>query len=470
MNTTSGSQFTVTQRQTFSMICLGTVLIISLFFASSVVLTTRLSHDEHMYLSAARLLDRGTIYADFAYLQSPYMPFVYHFAMNIINSEYILLIGRIVKVVIVMALLLVFFRLTLYFSSDKWFSLACFLILLENNIFRHTIGYARNYDLPMLLVLLAGWKFVSLRSYATTKLSYAIAGLLVGLAIGSKLTYVIVPFAFIFPILIEYGIGRRSLPPIALFSLGLAIGLMPAIYLCLDAGIDGAFFNNIGFHNLNAIWYAESDGTISFIDKLRHMKQALWTLPTQFIFLLELLVLALIVTEKHSIFSILKTRSVLWCATLVVVSIFIFLVPTPVWLAYYSPFVIWSTLLVATLYSQVSVQARTTVKILAFACVFMLLIFHFPDDFRLSWAAFHPANWPCVRVHTEGLALRSAIPVEYLTRPVATLSPIYALEADLDIYPELSTGPFTYRIGGLLSTGCYGTDNHRQHHTIYGIC
>jgi hypothetical protein len=32
-----------------------------------------------------------------------------------------------------------------------------------------------------------------------------------------------------------------------------------------------------------------------------------------------------------------------------------------------------------------------------------------------------------------------------------TLAPLFPLEAGLSIYPELATGPFAYRVGGLLS-------------------
>ena len=33
---------------------------------------------------------------------------------------------------------------------------------------------------------------------------------------------------------------------------------------------------------------------------------------------------------------------------------------------------------------------------------------------------------------------------------IATLSPLYAIEANLPIYHELATGPFLYRVGDLL--------------------
>ncbi len=38
------------------------------------------------------------------------------------------------------------------------------------------------------------------------------------------------------------------------------------------------------------------------------------------------------------------------------------------------------------------------------------------------------------------------------TQKIATLSPLFVIESNLPIYLELSTGPFLYRIGDLLTT------------------
>jgi hypothetical protein len=35
--------------------------------------------------------------------------------------------------------------------------------------------------------------------------------------------------------------------------------------------------------------------------------------------------------------------------------------------------------------------------------------------------------------------------------PIATLSPIFAIEANLPVYPQFSTGPFLFRVGDLLT-------------------
>lgn len=453
MKTSPGYEIRMPRSRTLAQVCVAAALLVVIFLAGSVILTRGLSHDEHMYLSAAKMLNRGTLYADFAYLQTPYMPFVYNFVISVIQSGSILLVARVTKVAVVVALLLVVFRLAAHLSSDRWFALACVFLLFENDIFRHTIGYARNYDLPMLFVLLAGWLILSSRSHPLTMLAHAGAGFLVGLAIGTKLTYALIPFAFVLLILVDYKINKRSVVLLASFSLGVGVALVPAILLSVDAGIDRAWFNNLGYHHFNTTWRVETgyEKAMSFIGKIKDAKRTLWTVPSQFLLLLGLFVSAVIITEKRSSGPLLKVGPFLWCIALFLVAILMVVVPTPVWKSYYSPLVIFSVLLVAALYSQLSTQNQRTARLLAFACVFMLLTFNFSSHIGLVRSAVRPAEWPCVMIHEEGLALRQAVHQGGGACPVATLSPVYALEAGLDIYPELATGPFAYRIGELLS-------------------
>ena len=458
-----GCLITTPQRRTLARICIATVLLVVTIISSSVILTQHLSHDEHMYLSAAKMLSHGKPYVDFSYLQTPYMPFVYYLVMKATQSESILLVGRVTQVSIIIALILVIFRLASLLSSDMWFALACVLLLLQSDIFLDSIGYARNYDLPMLVVLVAGWLTFSMRSHPATSLIHAGSGFLVGLAIGTKLTYLLIPFAFGMLVLINFGISKRSLTHLASFSLGLGIALLPAILLALNAGIDRVWFNNLGYHSLNTTWRAQMGytRTMSFFGKLSHAEQTLWTVPSQFLFALELFLLAVIVKEKRPIASILRAGSVLWCTALVTLSIPMLFIPTPIWKSYYLPLIIFSVLLIASLYSQISLQIQTVARLLAFVCVFLLIVPDLSGHARLAWSAIHPANWTSTRISKEGSAMRQAIPVEYHTRPVATLSPVYALEAGLNIYPELATGPFAYRIGDLLSS-----EDIQRFHTI----
>ena len=60
-------------------------------------------------------------------------------------------------------------------------------------------------------------------------------------------------------------------------------------------------------------------------------------------------------------------------------------------------------------------------------------------------------NWTGIRVHEIAHRVSKAIGDRRHDGKVATLSPLYAIEAGLKIYDELSTGPFTYLSGDLLT-------------------
>jgi hypothetical protein len=73
---------------------------------------------------------------------------------------------------------------------------------------------------------------------------------------------------------------------------------------------------------------------------------------------------------------------------------------------------------------------------------------------EIKQAAYLP-NWIPIRIHDTAYAVRdklqkAGVP---LTGRVATVSPLYAVEANLPIYPELATGHFLFRVGDLLSEG-----------------
>lgn len=65
---------------------------------------------------------------------------------------------------------------------------------------------------------------------------------------------------------------------------------------------------------------------------------------------------------------------------------------------------------------------------------------------------FSPSTWTGVKVHQTAAAMRNSIGAGMDGQTlVATLAPIYPLEAGFDVYPELASGPFYYRIGDYLS-------------------
>ena len=60
----------------------------------TLVLCVPLSHDEHMYVTAGMLLREHAVYADFAYLQAPYLPLLYAPVFGLTGGSHLLLCAR----------------------------------------------------------------------------------------------------------------------------------------------------------------------------------------------------------------------------------------------------------------------------------------------------------------------------------------------------------------------------------------
>ena len=80
-------------------------------------------------------------------------------------------------------------------------------------------------------------------------------------------------------------------------------------------------------------------------------------------------------------------------------------------------------------------------------CTFLAVISHLVVFHRIP-ALLKPQSWPPIRLHriAEDIAGKTKSP-----KLVLTLAPLYALQGRCDIYTELSTGPFAYRIADFLT-------------------
>ena len=75
-----------------------------------------------------------------------------------------------------------------------------------------------------------------------------------------------------------------------------------------------------------------------------------------------------------------------------------------------------------------------------------------PLLFKSMATLTHRDGWSGLRVHNISMNVRTILDGKIgANNKVATLSPIFVIESNLPIYAELSTGPFLYRVGDLLT-------------------
>ena len=95
-------------------------------------------------------------------------------------------------------------------------------------------------------------------------------------------------------------------------------------------------------------------------------------------------------------------------------------------------------------------QARTSWLIAA--TLFASLLETIPD-LPYTKTILQPAQWPVVTVHARAAQMRELL----AEGRVLTLAPIFPLEANLRIYPELASGPFAWRTAAFLDKGARAT-------------
>jgi len=104
-------------------------------------------------------------------------------------------------------------------------------------------------------------------------------------------------------------------------------------------------------------------------------------------------------------------------------------------------------LLSALVFRKVGPEQRSQVAPVLAAGFVLLAVLGAPRLVPGLAALSDPSGFTTTRVAQGGEALKAALESSaHPDGPVATIMPIYPLEAQLPVYPELSTGPFAYRI------------------------
>jgi hypothetical protein len=111
-------------------------------------------------------------------------------------------------------------------------------------------------------------------------------------------------------------------------------------------------------------------------------------------------------------------------------------------------------MLISNGYKDISNRNKHYIKLILVLAIVVHGIFGGSKLFRNVTDILNINTWTGVSVHRIALRMKNHIPVPIRDQGrIATLSPIFAIEAGLPIYHELATGPFLFRIGDLLSDG-----------------
>ncbi|HKP51063.1 MAG TPA: glycosyltransferase family 39 protein [Chloroflexia bacterium] len=413
-----------------------------------------LSHDEHMYVAGGELLARGLglPYRDFPYLQMPNLVFIYAALFGV--SDYLLLSARLLSTLAALgSLTLVFVLVSNLLRGSSYlvrFLLAAgsVSLIINNPIFNYTSGQAWNHDLPVFFCLGA---LALLRRGALEGGQgkwVIVSGLLAGLAVGTRLLFLLVVPAFIiFISILPPGPSMRGRSrPVGLFGAGVGLGLLPS--LVMFALAPGQFlYGNFVYHQANGEFW-EKIGYMRAMDlagKLGYLWEVVLQ-PANLVLALGLLTLGIAAILMKAFTAFAAWREFYLALTLTIALSVGAFVPDPSWYQYYFaplPFLVLSIVYCAAALYRVKVWP------LALFALMVLLSFIYRSPFFPLENLLAPDRWATVRAHKMGEEIRKYVGDER----VLTFAPIYPLEGGARIYSDFAAGPFTWRSITLLSEG-----------------
>ncbi|HEY0627021.1 MAG TPA: hypothetical protein VGD10_09840 [Allosphingosinicella sp.] len=405
-------------------------------------LAAPIDHDEDQYLAAALLAREGRLFVDFLYLQTPLQPYV--MAPVLAATEgWSLIAFRLLTATLGLALLLTIFAAArLSGASVKTAGIAT-LAAGCCHIFLFSTSVVRNDMLPAMLAggaMVAG--IAALRGRGDSYRLWALAGLGIGFAVSTKLSYAFPAAATGLFLLVRWWPARRTLSAwLALvgFSAGLLAGLLPTLSAFLAA--PSTFLYGVFEYGGTAPfeWYEMSGRghrltlTAKAVDSLMILMRG----PA----LLAILMVAWDMYRRR-VEGLITTPAMRFLEELILAGLIAALMPTPTWRQYFIP-VLAPLFARAALVQLPKGKWRGWVVVLAvvFAAVGLSKsVDHFA---RAAWKE----KLPAVEITRQGRWIGREVEQTGLRGEVATLSPHAMIDSRLSLMPEFATGPFAYRTG-----------------------
>ena len=325
------------------------------------------------------------------------------------------------------------------------------VLCLTAGLFGQTTGRAWNNEPALLFALLA---FVAHGAgLGRGKDGWFIAsGALLGLAIGTRLTFA--PLVAPFGLTLLYSTPSRRWQPRAMgsFIAGLFLG-GAGLLILLAVAPEQTLFGNFEFAKINVAYRFGSGEprTMTLLKKLRYFfKEIVRREVPLFAAALVPLIAAHLATRGTVRRPRFELRFALLLLPFLLLGSF---APSPLFPQYFFPCVPF--LIVAGLYALASIPPDTRwfrpALIAGAVCV--------GSSAALGRHAFKhidrfltPSKWTPMKVHRDASKIRAEVP----SGRVLTLAPIHPLEAGLSIYPPFGTGPFAWRVSAYVEAAKAG--------------
>lgn len=425
------------------------VLLFATVFAHA--LCRKLDHDEEQFVAAGALLLRDGLlpFRDYPFFHLPNLPIIY--ARLFSTNDYLLLTARSFNAACAALLLALIFstaarRFRGVHPSHLGIAAASAAILSLDPFFRFTMGRAWNHDLPVLATMTA--LLGLLRSVESKRAAQWIffSGAMLGLAMGSRLTFAPMPVAFLAILIVLPSRNLSRLKGVCLFFGGLILALGPTIALWIMAPKQFVFGNFTYNGPLNDFFRrSTSPDKITFTHKSLFIVKELAKSPSTLALLAGFFYFGgrqLFRSGWRQIVAHPEIVSICLILPFLFIGVW---VPTPGHRQYF--YAVVPFLLLGNIYSLARETILNRTVTLLVTALLVLSIARSAESFLQEKFVFRPSRWGAIAAHIRGAQIRQLVS----NGPVFTLDPLCPLEGGLTIYKELAVGPFAWRTAAFLN-------------------
>ena len=439
----------MTRKQIALTVAVSTLMFVVL---CAIAMSRGLSVDEQQFVASGAVLAREGLlpYRDYPFFHTPNLSFVY--ALLFRCTDYLLLSARLLSVLCALLGLILI-------SAKMWRSLfghsgafrafitgSAAILLFSNPVFQYSYWRAWNHSLATLfatIAMLCLWRALNDRKSGRW---YFAAGLLLSLAIGTRLTFAPLGLAFagISLFLPRQVVIRGRTRNALLLAAGGVIGALPMLWLfTLDAR--AFIFDNFTWNGLINYLYLRSLGKdVSLGGKFLYILTNVLRNPGNLALLLLFLGVQYAALRQREFRRDPRNLLVLVSLLCLLVGA---LAPASPYDQYFYALMVF---LVLGLVPPVVVLARAgALRSLCWGlgAAAMISLFSTARDVRYLRQLATPSRWAPIAVHQAGMKLAQIAG----PGPILTLTPITPLEGGLRIYRSLATSPYAWTTAHLLS-------------------
>jgi len=414
------------------------------------VLGYELRADEQLYIPPAALLGQYALYEDIFYNHTPYSAWYFRALYLILPGDHLVLAARLGIVLAWAITLWGIWAAVRALSGDRMVALTSVVAVAANIHLLTVPGMTATNNFLQIGPAFGGLALFVLAISGVRRRALAAfgAGVCLSIAVGVKISsFVLVPPLAIAAFLLPWHLPFRE--RLVTVTLPMAVGGLLAaapLFAMLMADPDLLIAHVAGYHTgphlayWDAMRYSEPGVVMGLSGKLR-LAVEIWLADTNLLILsVAAIVLALLTAgrERLSIAALVVTLTV---TVIVMAASFL---PTPSFPQYFVLPIIGFVLIPAILWRGVPPSAKPTLRLVLAGLVGTMFVLSLPRIGEALAKGALGAPMTHQRVEAAGQSIRDALCGE--AGRIATLSPVYPLEAGLAVYPEFATGPFGYRV------------------------